>query len=655
MDEDAGKKVEKEAEKKDEEEEDDEQEDEDEEEEEEEEEEGEEEEGGVQLTAKEEKAVQRELKKVNKNEHYDPAREGGFSDSSSEESSSDEESEDEEDDEAAQELEYQQTTDIPLGEVTKRIAAVNLDWDNFRPADIMAVCSSFCPPGGKILRVAIYPSEFGKERLEREEVEGPPKELFADTKGGSDSDSDESDNDEKIKQSLVQEDDGAELDSTRLRKYQLERLRYFFAVITCSSEDCAKRIYDAIDGTEYMTSANFFDLRFVPHETEFDDSTIRDECTSIPAGYKPNDFSTDALQHSKAKLTWDADDKSRKEAQAKAFQSGLKEIDENDLKAYLANDSSSDEDEDAVEVVDASAGADGTQLSKKEAARQKTRALLGLSDKPTKSAKESGPVGDMEVTFSAGLTSGDTKAPVFENEPKDETTVEKYIRKERERKARRKANMKASRDGGAAPDNDKEPESKPEPETASANIDNSDRGFDDPFFTAPEHNAATASAQRSAERRKKREEREADERATQAKRAELELLMVDDKDSNIKHFDMKEIEKAEKQSKKRGKKGKKSQEETAPVKDDFNMNVKDPRFASLWESHEYAIDPSNPKYKPTQGMKALLEEGRKRRRYKESVQDSTDQTSSKKKRRKDVEGDNVDLDKLVERVKSKAA
>jgi len=45
----------------------------------------------------------------------------------------------------------------------------------------------------------------------------------------------------------------------------------------------------------------------------------------------------------------------------------------------------------------------------------------------------------MEITFTAGLSSSKEKGTVFENEPmKEETTAEAYIRKEKERKARRK-------------------------------------------------------------------------------------------------------------------------------------------------------------------------------------------------------------------------
>ncbi|EEQ83245.1 pre-rRNA processing protein Esf1 [Blastomyces dermatitidis ER-3] len=621
--------------------------------------------------------VEKELRKADKR-GYDPARDGGFSESSSDESSSEEEDEYVEEDVEEIQFPNQQQSDVPLGDVSRRIAVVNLDWDNIRAQDLMAVFSSFLPPGGSIHKVSIYPSEFGRERMEREEMEGPPKEIFASKKKKDeesdleDSDleseeEDEEEEEEKIKQSIIKEDQGDEFDSAHLRKYQLERLRYFYAILICSSEAVAKHIYDAVDGTEYMSSANFFDLRFVPDETDFSNDTPRDECDRIPDGYKPSDFVTDALQHSKVKLTWDADDTSRKEAQARAFKGGRKEIDENDLKAYLGSDSSDDggDENGGVEVVDATAG-DGAivttapvKLSKKEAAREKMRALLGFNkDKSTTESRSKGPVGDMEITFSAGLSTGASGGNVFENEPeKEETTAEKYIRKERERKARRKARMKAARNGepllvdGEA--EDKAPEdSKGEKE---------DLGFDDPFFTAPEQDAAAATARRREERRKKREEREADEAATAAKRAELELLMVDDKTSHVKHFDMKDIEKAEKRARKAGKKKGKKSDTVEPPPDNFKVDVKDERFQRLWENHEFAIDPSNPRFKATEGMKALLEEGRKRRRNKDDdIVADRGLPEPGKKRRKGTDSRNVesvadadDLNKLVERVKGK--
>ena len=37
--------------------------------------------------------------------------------------------------------------EVPTGEATSRLAVVNLDWDNLRAQDIMAVAASFAPGG----------------------------------------------------------------------------------------------------------------------------------------------------------------------------------------------------------------------------------------------------------------------------------------------------------------------------------------------------------------------------------------------------------------------------------------------------------------------------------------------------------------------------
>lgn len=56
---------------------------------------------------------------------------------------------------------------------TKRLAACNMNWDRIRAVDLMVLFSSFLQHGGSILSVKIYPSEFGKQRMKEEEIQGP--------------------------------------------------------------------------------------------------------------------------------------------------------------------------------------------------------------------------------------------------------------------------------------------------------------------------------------------------------------------------------------------------------------------------------------------------------------------------------------------------
>lgn len=590
--------------------------------------------------------VERELKRVKKT--FDPIRDGGYGSSS--DSSSEEEIEEEEAEEIPVDIQSKQ--DVPMGEISSRIAVVNLDWDNIRATDLMAVFTSFLPPGGRLTDVSVYPSEFGRERMEREEFEGPPKGIFLSGKSrpaekersdeSGEGEIEEDENDDAIKQAIVKPDEGNDFDASKLREYQLERLRYFYAVLACSSAEVAKSIYDAVDGTEYLSSANFFDLRFVPDDTEFSMDKPRDSCQAIPEGYTPNDFVTTALQHSKVKLTWDADDIVRKEAQAKAFRGGQKEIDENDLKAYLGSDSSeAEEDSDQQNNNEKLVKGTGKQ-SRKEAERQRMRALLGLGAESTKASRSDKPVGDMQITFSAGLSEDRPKGSVFVNEP-EETTVDKYVRKERERKQRRKEKSRQANDGV-------EPSQTldQQPETSRAEAE--DLGFDDPFFAAAEDDPASASTRRKEERRQRKAEREQEDAASANQRRELELLMVDDKEAGVKHFNMDEIEKAQKRSKK----NKKSQRRLAkgalqPEDDDFKINVNDPRFSRLFENHEYAIDPTNPRFRNTEGMKTLLEEGRKRRGQSQGEKHEMDGVNSKDDI-KQSDGKS-DLRRLAEKVK----
>ncbi|KFA61995.1 hypothetical protein S40285_07904 [Stachybotrys chlorohalonatus IBT 40285] len=562
--------------------------------------------------------VQRELRAAE--DKYDPARGGGFS-SSDEDSESDPETEDDEDGGAGivtkgviQKLQDEQN-DVQTGEVSKRIAVVNLDWDHIRSTDLMALFSSFVPSGGgHIVNISIYPSEFGKERMKQEELEGPPKELF---KNEARNDSDESDDDdgedgdEKIKKQLMQEGDDQDFDSDALRAYQVDRLRYFYAIVVCSDIKTSQAIYEATDGTEYQSSSNFLDLRFVPDDLTFDDEP-RDQCEKLPDSYKPIEFVTNALQSSKVKLTWDLhpEEVARKESINRAFSGSRADIEENDLKAYLASDSEDEQEE--QEVVDAAeAEEEQPKLSKKELARKKMREALGLTDESASKGSKDGAVGDMQITFAPALSDNKAKA----NGEAEETTIEKYKRKERERKEKKRQKAKAKREGV---DIEEEEDNVQDVQTVGAD---DDLGFDDPFFTTEDPAPNSKTSVRKEERRKKREAREAAEAESAAAKAHLTKVMAEDADENqaehLDHFNMNEIIRAEKQKRKKGKgkKGKKQGDEAREgLQEGFKMDLEDDRFKAVFENHEFAIDPSNPRFKATEGMKELLEEGRKKRR-----------------------------------------
>ncbi|CAG8447148.1 8625_t:CDS:10 [Ambispora leptoticha] len=337
-------------------------------------------------------------------------------------SSSSEDEESEDDDNASlsssstslnESLEDQEDTEqeepIPLGDETRRFAAINLDWDNVKATDLMKVFSGFCTSGTSIIKsVKIYPSEFGKKRIELESREGPPKEIFkSSTKDREDEDSsDESSNDINGE---MNDASSNEFEEAALRKYQLERLKF-----ECDSVETARHVYQQCDGAEFESTANFFDLRFIPNDMNFDDDPV-DECYEAPAEYKPVDFVTEALQHSNVKLTWDNDDPDRVRLMRKSFTQ--EDLDNMDFKAYLA---SSDEDEEEDEDI-AKKYKSLLSLANNNADDNSRELLYGSDDEHHDDQ-------EMEVTFTPGISES------LENE----TTLEAYLRKQREKKKAKK-------------------------------------------------------------------------------------------------------------------------------------------------------------------------------------------------------------------------
>ena len=454
-------------------------------------------------------------------EEYDPARGIGMVSTSDE---SDEDIEDEVESAIVEE-------DIPKGDATSRLAAVNLDWDNIRAVDILAVLQSFIPISEeRVKKVTIYPSEFGKERLQREAVQGPA--IFDQTRSAED-----------------------EVDTTALRKYQLERLRYYYAIIECSSTSIANVLYKSLDGAELGSTANMLDLRFVPDDVNFID-TPKDEAISVPDDHEPVEFVTDALQHSKLKLTWDAEDPERKRLISEAFK---RDAESGKWEALLGSSSDEEETEDV---------------------RDKYRQLLLGADTAAPDAD------DMEL----GLQVDNAEDEEDSVEQLEETTLEQYKRKERERKHRKREEKQARKES----DNP------------------TDLGFNDPFFS-------TSSASSTKRKEAKRLAKQSTEKELSQKADELELLMHDENNQSGNHFNINHILKHQKSVKHKKKKRDKEKEIDLQEGFKMDLNdprfqdvYRGGEFAIDPNSAAFR--------KGLRGMEAVLEESRRRKRDAEGSQ-----------------------------------
>ena len=178
---------------------------------------------------------------------------------------------------------------------------------------------------------------------------------------------------------------------------------------------------------------------------------------------------------------------------------------------------------------------------------------------------------DMEITFTPGLT--DKKAG-------DETTLEKYQRKLKEKRKKRKEETKEAA-------KEKEVQQKKKPK----------QPLDD-FFDADSESGEDVEEDRNKGKKgKKVKVKGGDEPRTAATAEELALLVASDNPNGAaKHFDMSAVLKAEKKSAKKGKRGRKEKHGLGDqdTQEDFRIDVADERFKSLHEDHAFAIDPSNP-------------------------------------------------------------
>ena len=521
--------------------------------------------------------------------------------------------------EAAQPAEERDT--VARGDDTCRLAVVNMDWDHVHARDLYKVFASLvhpqatrlpgeAPPAGRkgvhqaltavqgqVRSVRVYVSDFGRERLAKEDIEGPPRAIFKAATSNE--------------HAVYQADEGAEFDEEALRKYQLERLRYYYAIATFDSAASARFVYNEIDGTEMERSANMFDLRFVPDDMTFPDgeegreADFRDEATDDRGHYEGLDYKTDALRHSRVRLTWDQDDPRRMKVTHAAHRRA-DDLHDDDVRTYLASDS---EEEDK----------DNTQ------SRDRLRSLL-VADKPNafEDADDKDSMyapksrdGDMQITFVPALAPNAPSKPIEE-----ETTIERYLRKQKEKRERKKQRAQARRDAEEEHANgDGAEEHEGADAAADAAAPAEDVGFDDPFFASNDGDLEAALAAELGESRGKKNKKgkkDKKPRAAPEPAPEPEEDAAEGADSDAeRHFSLQDVVRAEKlQNKKlskqqRKREARRAEKRTPLVQPNFTMDTEDPRFAAIKDDYRFAIDPNHPGLVKTAGIQKLLDASRK--------------------------------------------
>lgn len=459
---------------------------------------------------------------------------GSEEEETSSSSSSDEEEED---------MENVEVENVPvIEEGTRRLAVVNMDWRHVRAVDLFVVLRSFLPKGGQILSVSVYPSEFGLQRMKEEEVRGPVG-LFDDENEKSDED----------------DDDNDEIDYDKLRAYEKSRLRYYYAVVECDSVATADYLYKSCDGVEFERSSNVLDLRFIPDSMDFKHPP-RDVATEAPLGYEGLDFHTKALQHSNIPVSWDEDEPQRVKTLKQKFNAD--QLAELELKEFLASDESETDNDEADNDME-------DESDKKNKKRDKYRALIQSGDGSDEDQEEGQ---DMEVTFNTGLE--DLSKRILEKkDKKSETVWEAYLRKRREKKKARKNHSKYSSEEDSSDTDEEGMEGIEQP---------------DDFFIEEPSVKKVNNKDYQGKKNKEEQQLQDTDREAEASKAELELLLADDKGGKkgLKGYNLKP-------KKAKGKKGKEvPDEDKIPT-----SNLDDPRFSALFTSPLFALDPTDPQFK----------------------------------------------------------
>ncbi|CRH03701.1 small subunit rRNA processing factor, putative [Plasmodium relictum] len=270
-------------------------------------------------------------------------------------------------------------------EVTNRFTVLGCDWDNISSVDVFYLFESYYnfekrkkkkfdySKSRAVKKVTIYTSKYGEKKLKYEEEHGPLINfdlLKKKKKNGEaiyrnnnllDYIGDENENENKklkkkkflkknsnqmeLKNDMyniadIYNDEDREKENEKIRLYQIQRSRYYFALVECYNKEIVEFLYEELNDMDADFCINYLDLRIIDDNCSLDDYKIKEYCDKIPENYKFYYCVTTALKHTYAKSSWDENPRRKKILSTRFTEEKLREL---DLKEYLANSSSDEE------------------------------------------------------------------------------------------------------------------------------------------------------------------------------------------------------------------------------------------------------------------------------------------------------------------------
>jgi hypothetical protein len=531
------------------------------------------------------------------------------------------------------------------------LAVMNLDWSHVRAVDIFSVVSSFSSPGS-VKSVRVYASDFGIERMEKEQRFGPsglwkksaqmiddpidePQDNFAE-------DSEEEEDVDTFNLPL-EEALETDFDPEKLREYETSRLKYFFAVVEMVTPSHADTVYKEVDGLEFEHSSVALDVRAIPTDdlvSVTKDRPMRDEASSLPSNYVPPEFVVTALQATSVQCTWEAGDRERDRSLTKYASSGQdwRSIAESDdLRAYLGSDASSDEEarEDGKGKATAmrkmlGLGSDDDGDDESDAQQSRTEDQSEASNDEEKVESESFLVsakdGEKEVSFVPGAEKLEDKIRSAMDKKKngEMTPWDQFLEKKKQKRIDRKALANAKR----------------------MEVNETRRGGSkNDMFHASNYESEEKTGKRISRGKSK---------------AELELLVAcDDGEEEAKDYDMRGLQRIDQNKTKKLKGARKRKEaalEAIVTGTDFQVNVEDGRFSAVLDGSDdrFGIDMTDSNYKETPAMRKIMSEQTRRRKKRKQAIGKTRVPDVSADSAQDGSSGASALSSLVSRLKEKA-